>query len=100
MSNLWFNIRFGTRHWQWGPDGMSWRVNPYFMENVPQSGLKYTVCLGESIMKRIKFGKNYNKDGWYFVLGISFVPEFNTYQWTLTFELGLWHLEIGFGRKL
>lgn len=51
-------------------------------------------------MKRIKFGKNYNKDGWYFVLGISFVPEFNTYQWTLTFELGLWHLEIGFGRKL
>ena len=28
MSNLWFNIRFGTRHWQWGPDGMSFRFNP------------------------------------------------------------------------
>ena len=28
MSNLWFNIRFGVRHWQWGPDGMSFRVNP------------------------------------------------------------------------
>jgi hypothetical protein len=28
MSNLWFNIRFGIRHWQWGPDGMTWRVNP------------------------------------------------------------------------
>jgi hypothetical protein len=29
MSNLWFNIRFGIRHWQWGPDGMNFRVNPY-----------------------------------------------------------------------
>ncbi len=28
MSNLWFNIRFGTYHWQWGPDGMTWRHNP------------------------------------------------------------------------
>jgi len=28
MSNLWFNIRFGTYHWQWGPDGMTWRQNP------------------------------------------------------------------------
>jgi hypothetical protein len=27
MSNLWFNIRFGTRHWQWGPNGMTWRHN-------------------------------------------------------------------------
>jgi hypothetical protein len=27
MSNLWFNIRFGTYHWQWGPDGMSFRKN-------------------------------------------------------------------------
>jgi hypothetical protein len=28
MSNLWFNIRFGTYHWQWGPDGMRWSQNP------------------------------------------------------------------------
>ena len=28
MSNLWFNIRFGTYHCQWGPDGMSWNQNP------------------------------------------------------------------------
>lgn len=27
MSSLWFNIRFGTRHWQLGRDGMSFRVN-------------------------------------------------------------------------
>ena len=32
MSNLWFNIRFGIRHWQWGPDGMTWRVNPAQVE--------------------------------------------------------------------
>lgn len=32
MSNLWFNIRFGTRHWQWGPDGMSFRLNPAQVE--------------------------------------------------------------------
>jgi len=33
MSNLWFNIRFGTYHWQWGPDGMTWRKNSYWVEN-------------------------------------------------------------------
>jgi len=32
MSNLWFNIRFGVRHWQWGPDGMLFQVNPYQTE--------------------------------------------------------------------
>jgi hypothetical protein len=32
MSNLWFNIRFGTYHWQWGPDGMSWKQNPAQVE--------------------------------------------------------------------
>lgn len=35
MSNLWFNIRFGVRHWQWGPDGMSLTVNSYHLENPP-----------------------------------------------------------------
>lgn len=28
MSNLWFNIRFGTYHWQLGPDGMTFHQNP------------------------------------------------------------------------
>jgi hypothetical protein len=32
MSNLWFNIRFGVRHWQWGPSGMTFRVNPAQIE--------------------------------------------------------------------
>jgi hypothetical protein len=32
MSNLWFNIRFGVRHWQWGPDGVSFCLNPYQAE--------------------------------------------------------------------
>lgn len=35
MSNLWFNIRFGVRHWQWGPDGMCLTVNSYHLENPP-----------------------------------------------------------------
>lgn len=29
MSNLWFNIRFGTRHLQIGRSGISLKVNPY-----------------------------------------------------------------------
>jgi len=37
MSNLWFNIRFGVRHWQWGPCGMTYRVNPYYIENPPSN---------------------------------------------------------------
>lgn len=24
---LWFNIRFGVRHLQWGPHGMTFKVN-------------------------------------------------------------------------
>lgn len=29
MSSLWFNIRFGTYHWQWGRrEGMTFRYNP------------------------------------------------------------------------
>lgn len=49
--------------------------------------------------KRIKFDTNYTKDGWYFVLGISFVPD-EAYLYTLGLELGFWHIEIGIGRKL
>jgi len=32
MSNLWFNIRFGTYHWQWGPEGMTFRENDYWVK--------------------------------------------------------------------
>lgn len=37
MNNLWFNFRFGSRHWQWGRGaGMTFRVNPYWVENKPK----------------------------------------------------------------
>lgn len=38
MSNLWFNIRFGRRHFQLSRDWeVSFRVNPYWIENPPDS---------------------------------------------------------------
>jgi hypothetical protein len=46
MSNLWFNIRFGTYHWQWGPDGMTWRENPAqvsWRKNQPQTWKRFAV---------------------------------------------------------
>lgn len=42
MSNLWFNIRFGTYHWQWGPDGMSFRGNDYWAKRKVESPEDYT----------------------------------------------------------
>lgn len=36
MSNLWINIRFGVRHLQIGPEGISFNVNPYAIENPPE----------------------------------------------------------------
>lgn len=50
MSNLWFNIRFGTYHWQWGPDGMSFHENPFWVRNPPDRWLTI-YCF---------FGKHYN----------------------------------------
>lgn len=51
--------------------------------------------------ERIEFNKNYTEDGqWYFVFGLSFVPSSYKFKWSLTFELGFWHIEIGIGRKL
>lgn len=35
MSNLWFNIRFGKRHLQIGPDGVSFKINSYWLKNAP-----------------------------------------------------------------
>lgn len=30
MTRLWFNIRLGYYHWQWGPDGMKITKNDYW----------------------------------------------------------------------
>lgn len=50
---------------------------------------------------RIIFNKNYTEDGrWYFVLGVSVVPCYYKYQYSLTLELGFWSIEIGIGRVL
>jgi hypothetical protein len=32
MSNLWFNIRFGTYHFQLGPNTLTFIQNPYQVE--------------------------------------------------------------------
>lgn len=32
MSNFWFNIRFGTYFWQWGPSGMKLVQNSTHIE--------------------------------------------------------------------
>lgn len=37
MSNLWINIRFGTRHLQIGREDFSFKVNPYWQDH-PVSG--------------------------------------------------------------
>jgi len=46
MSNLWFNIRFGTYHWQWGPDGMTWRQNPnqvLWRDKAPETWKRFAI---------------------------------------------------------
>jgi len=40
MSNLWLNIRFGTRHLKIGPDGISFSVNQYHVDNKPEKWLE------------------------------------------------------------
>ena len=35
MSNLWINIRFGARHLQIGPDGITFRINQHWLTNKP-----------------------------------------------------------------
>ncbi len=37
MSNCWINIRFGTRHLKIGAWFMTFDVNPYHVENKPDS---------------------------------------------------------------
>lgn len=41
MSGLWFNVRFGEYHWQWGPHGMSLLRNEAHAKENRQSGWKW-----------------------------------------------------------
>lgn len=47
MSNLWFNIRFGTRHLQLSNDWkISFRTNRYFMEHKPEKWFEIYCLFG------------------------------------------------------
>ena len=46
MSNLWFNIRFGIRHFQWGPDGVSFKVNQFYKEVRPAKWFEIYTLFG------------------------------------------------------
>jgi hypothetical protein len=50
MSNLWVNIRFGTRHFQIvkGFKGVSFKVNPYCIENPPRTKVEVFELFGWS----------------------------------------------------
>jgi hypothetical protein len=41
MTRLWFNIRFGVRHFQWGPDTFRFSVNPKQVELRKNTGWKW-----------------------------------------------------------
>lgn len=49
MSNLWFNIRFGVRHFQWGPDGMNFCVNYYYVDYPPEKWFEVYCFFGKQI---------------------------------------------------
>ena len=50
MSNLWFNIRFGVRHFQWSSDWkFTFQVNPYFVENPPTEWFEIYCLFGKQI---------------------------------------------------
>lgn len=50
MSNLWFNIRFGTRHFQFSRDWkISFRVNSYWVKNQPDKWFKIYCLFGKEI---------------------------------------------------
>jgi hypothetical protein len=50
MSNLWFNIRFGVRHFQLSNDWeFSFRVNPYWLENKPESWFAVYCVFGKQL---------------------------------------------------
>ena len=50
MSNLWFNIRFGTRHFQMTNDWkFSFSVNPHWIENKPEKFFEVYCMFGKQI---------------------------------------------------
>ena len=50
MSNLWFNIRFGRRHFQFSRDwGISFRVNPYWIDNNPDKWFEVYCIFGKHL---------------------------------------------------
>lgn len=50
MSNLWFNIRFGTRHFQWSRDWkITFSVNTYFIENPPAKWFEVYCLFGKQV---------------------------------------------------
>jgi hypothetical protein len=50
MSNLWFNIRFGTRHFQLSNNWrFSFSVNPYFIENPPAKFFQIYCIFGKQV---------------------------------------------------
>lgn len=50
MSNLWFNIRFGTRHFQMSNDWrFSFSVNYHFVENPPAKFFEVYCIFGKHI---------------------------------------------------
>jgi len=50
MSNLWFNIRFGTRHFQWSRDWeITFRVNPYWIKNPPDRWFEVYCVFGRQV---------------------------------------------------
>ena len=50
MSNLWFNIRFGARHFQISKyGGVTFHINPYFLENPPSKWFAIYCLFGKQL---------------------------------------------------
>lgn len=50
MSNLWFNIRFGRRHFQFSRDWeITFRVNPYWIDNTPPTWFQAYCLFGRQL---------------------------------------------------
>lgn len=50
MSNLWFNIRFGTRHFQWSRDWeITFRANPFHLEYPPTQWFQVYCVFGKQV---------------------------------------------------
>lgn len=50
MSNLWFNVRFGTRHFRVSRDWkITFDVNPYFIKRPPTKWFEVYCVFGKQI---------------------------------------------------